>query len=157
MSKKAKNQDNKPEKLDKKIEKEIKAVDPIVPPVTYNLPVNFNLAEYLAKLETKRSIEVLVELRDDEEQPGSVRRSAATDILNRGWGVPAQTVNINRADIQISEIPQAIQQHTNVLMLSQEYVGKVPVEEWPEEVKKLMGFSTIIDALPAESESDETE
>ena len=121
---------------------------PSVSPTAYNLPVNFNLAEYLAKLETERSVQTLVELRDDNEQPGNVRRGAANDLLNRGWGVPAQTINVNRTDISLKELPEAVQQHTDLLILSQKYVGKVPIEEWPAEIREFMNIPLIVDALP---------
>lgn len=130
--------------------------DPATQPTIYNLTVDFNVAEYLAKLETEKSIKTLVELRDDDEQPGAVRRSCANDLLNRGWGSPAQTIQVSRTEIKEQEIPKAVQDHTSLLLESQKYIGKVPIEEWPEHIREFMGLTLpIIDAEFEEGKENE--
>ncbi len=48
----------------------------------------------LLQREAEASVRTLVALRDDPEQPGSVRDHAANSLLDRGFGKPQQAVAI---------------------------------------------------------------
>lgn len=52
----------------------------------------------LARQWTVEALEALVEIMRDTEQPGSVRVSAITYLLDRGWGRPRQAVEVSGAD-----------------------------------------------------------
>lgn len=49
----------------------------------------------LARQWTVEALEALVEIMRDTAQPGSVRVSAITYLLDRGWGRPRQAVEIS--------------------------------------------------------------
>lgn len=49
----------------------------------------------LARQWTVEALEALVEIMRDHKQPGSVRVSAITYLLDRGWGRPRQSVEVS--------------------------------------------------------------
>jgi len=49
----------------------------------------------LARSYTDKAIKVLAGVMMQEEAPAAARVSAATALLDRGWGKPAQTVDMN--------------------------------------------------------------
>lgn len=51
--------------------------------------------EILARIHTKRAIEILVEVMEDREAPHGARVSAANSVLDRGWGRAPQTVVVD--------------------------------------------------------------
>lgn len=114
-----------------------------IPKQVMALPVKFNLAEFLAKLETENSIKTLIKLRDSEEEPGAVRRGCANDLLNRGHGTPAATVHFFDETKNNVIMPEEIQQYNSILFEVSQYVGKIPYNEWPDHIKEFMG---VVDA-----------
>ncbi len=48
----------------------------------------------LARTYTAEAIATLADLMRDDEEPGGVRLAAASALLDRGWGRPAQSVAI---------------------------------------------------------------
>lgn len=48
----------------------------------------------LARSHTEGAIKVLAEILNDKAQPSPARVSAATALLDRGWGRPAATVDM---------------------------------------------------------------
>jgi hypothetical protein len=48
----------------------------------------------LAKNYTHDALKTLVAIMEDDEKPASARVSAATAILDRAWGKPAQTADV---------------------------------------------------------------
>ncbi len=49
----------------------------------------------IARAHTSEAIEVLVKVMGDPDAAPSARVGAATALLDRGWGKPAQTINAN--------------------------------------------------------------
>jgi hypothetical protein len=48
----------------------------------------------LARAHTATAIKVLAGIMQQEDAPAAARVSAATSLLDRGWGKPAQTVDM---------------------------------------------------------------
>ena len=48
----------------------------------------------LARAHTARAIQVLAGIMDQPDSPHAARVSAATALLDRGWGKPSQTVDM---------------------------------------------------------------
>jgi hypothetical protein len=49
----------------------------------------------LARSHTESALKVLAGIMNEKEAPPAARVSAATALLDRGWGKPAQTVDMN--------------------------------------------------------------
>lgn len=52
----------------------------------------------MARVHTEKALKALVEVVSNEEAPESARISAATALLDRGWGRPAQAVELSGPD-----------------------------------------------------------
>jgi hypothetical protein len=48
----------------------------------------------LCKAQTKANIKTLIAARDDVKAPWTVRVHAATEMLNRAWGTPQQSIAV---------------------------------------------------------------
>lgn len=123
-----------PLKTKKIIEKSIKkmsSVEPCGQSVLQKVPSTVNVAQILAKLETEKSIQRLAYLRDNAQNE-SVQRGCANDILNRAWGMPAQSIQVT-SDVS-SDLSPIVLEVTDLLIKAQSYLDQ-PIETWPEDVK----------------------
>jgi hypothetical protein len=105
--------------------------------VLTRLPQSVNIAQLLAKLETEKSIKKLAHLRDNAEKE-EVQRGCANDLLNRAWGLPAQSIMVTNETR--TSIDETVVDATNLLVKAQYYISK-PVEEWPDDVKEYFGVA----------------
>lgn len=65
----------------------------------------------VAKAHTQSAIDTLVSIATDEEAPHAARVSASTAILDRGWGRPAQSVEVTGADggpVMVTEVRRIV-------------------------------------------------
>lgn len=78
----------------------------------------------LARKHTPQALQVLIQVMGDASAAPSARVGAATALLDRGWGRPAQTINasLDRNDVEVSE---RLQERASELL-------KLVVEEQPE-------------------------
>lgn len=105
------------------------------------LPANVNLAELIAKLHVKEAMDGLVHLAKTAENE-ETRRKAMNDIVNRAYGLPAQSVQISRG--HEVPLPESVRQATDILLKAQYYVDNhIDLSEWPADVKNLFN---IVDA-----------
>lgn len=58
----------------------------------------------IAKAHTDDAIDTLVEVMHDDEAPHAARVSAATSILDRGWGRPKQEISGEFEIIDLSDV-----------------------------------------------------
>jgi len=58
----------------------------------------------LAKDHTERAFNVILQIMEDEDAENSTRLEAAKQILDRGWGKPAQQIRAETVRIDIKEI-----------------------------------------------------
>jgi hypothetical protein len=76
--------------------------------VTVNQAVND--VKKLAREHTADAIEDLAAIMKDPQKPAAARVTAAVALLDRGWGKPAQSVNIEQSkrviDISVQMTPQ---------------------------------------------------
>jgi len=61
------------------------------------LPDGRSLSD-LAKEHTQNAIETLIEIMGDDGAPQTARITAANSLLDRGWGRPAQSVELTGAN-----------------------------------------------------------
>jgi hypothetical protein len=54
----------------------------------------------LARQHTPQAIKTLQEICTDPKMPPNARVAAAVAILDRGWGKPAQTVQVQKEDVR---------------------------------------------------------
>jgi hypothetical protein len=101
------------------------------------IPANVNLAELMAKLHVKEVMEELVRLSKNARSE-EVRRKAANDILNRAYGLPPQSIQLTSAPSQ--PVPDEVREATDILVRAQQYVGVVPVSDWPEDVRQFFNI-----------------
>lgn len=128
-----------PLKTRKTLEKSLERMNKIEPQgqsVLQRLPANINIAQLLSKLETEASIAKLVELRDGADKQ-ELQRQCANDLLNRAWGMPAQSVQVT-SETRTALDPIIIEATTSLLD-AQKYLS-LPIEEWPESVKVFFGI-----------------
>src|SRR5262245_24919339 len=56
----------------------------------------------LARTFTREATDTLAEIMRDKDQPAGARVSAAVALLNRGWGLPMQAVDVRlHADVRV--------------------------------------------------------
>lgn len=101
------------------------------------IPANVNLAELMAKLHVKEVMEELVRLSKSARSE-EVRRKAANDILNRAYGLPAQSIQLTSSPSQ--PVPEEVREATDILIRAQQYVGVVPVSDWPDDVRQFFNI-----------------
>lgn len=65
---------------------------------------NGETAAQLARVHTAEAIECLAEVTNNKKAPPIARVAAATALLNRGWGNPKDTVEID-ASVQQTGVP----------------------------------------------------
>jgi hypothetical protein len=58
----------------------------------------------LARNMTEAALNSLRDIMDDATAPASARVSAATAILNRGWGAPSQELNVNSQTVDLTAL-----------------------------------------------------
>jgi len=58
----------------------------------------------LAREHTPDAIKTLASIMQDEKQPPAARVRAAGELLNRGWGQPAQYIEHNETEVQRPDI-----------------------------------------------------
>lgn len=59
--------------------------------------------EVLARVHTRTAIETLVEIMGDAAAPSAARVTAASAILDRGWGRPQQSVTVDNTVEHMSD------------------------------------------------------
>jgi len=74
------------------------------------LPDGRSLSD-IAKAHTAKAIETLVEIMEDEDAPHSAKVSAINSILDRGWGRPAQSIQVggdpDGVPVQVQQVTDA--------------------------------------------------
>ena len=126
-------------KTRKTLEKSLEKLDSIEPKgqsVLQRMPSSINVAQILAKIETQKSIAKLVELRDGADKQ-ELQRQCANDLLNRAWGLPAQSVQITSETR--THLDPVVIEATSSLLDAQKYLS-LPLEEWPDEAKSYFGL-----------------
>jgi hypothetical protein len=59
----------------------------------------------LARSHTEKALNVLAGIMQQEDAPAAARVSAAQALLDRGWGKPAQTVDMTVKRVTAKELP----------------------------------------------------
>lgn len=62
----------------------------------------------LARAHTSTAIRTLVSIMNDKEAAAAARVTAATCLLNRGWGMPKQDVDVTMRHVRAAELPDDI-------------------------------------------------
>jgi hypothetical protein len=68
------------------------------------------LADMMAlyRAETDDTLEVLKRIRDSAKAPAQARVAACQQILDRGWGKPGQSINMNHTHDDLESVLQAV-------------------------------------------------
>jgi len=137
MSARAKEKEQ-PYNLNKKADVEkalakVSSTEAVINLTQTKLPANVNLAELIAKLHVKEVMDELVNLAKNAENE-ETRRKASNDILNRAYGMPAQSVQVSGG--MGAPLPEEVREATNLLLKAQYYIDNhIDVKNWPQDVK----------------------
>ena len=122
--------------LEKSLER-MNTIEPAGQSVLQRLPSNINVAQLLAKLETEASISKLSHLRDNADKQ-ELQRQCANDLLNRAWGMPAQSVQVTTETR--THLDPIVVEATTTLINAQKYLS-MPISEWPDEVRNFFNIN----------------
>jgi hypothetical protein len=101
----------------------------------------FDVAEFRAQMHASDMVDVLAGFAMDPTQAPAFRRDCAKDVLERAYGTVGQKTGIEVHDVTpeaANPVMALIESHQRTAAQLQRldaYVGKVPVEEWPEDIK----------------------
>ncbi len=79
----------------------------------------------LAKQYTAEAIEKLVQIMRDEDAPSSAQGAAANALLDRGWGKPDQSVNIDSGNSLLSILDE-LEQRSDLKRIEGETIDAEP-------------------------------
>ncbi len=81
----------------------------------------------VAREHTVAAINVLLEVAQSKEQPAAARVSAATALLDRGWGRPTQAIVAN-VDMSASLVHKPMQEWTleEEIEVMRDFIGDAP-------------------------------
>jgi hypothetical protein len=83
------------------------------------------LVEVLAREHTESALQTLVQIMQDTEARDTARVTAAVAVLNRGWGMPKQDVNLS-GQVDVTRLDDHELAETFKAELAGWLVGKFP-------------------------------
>lgn len=78
----------------------------------------------MARAYTRLAVDTLATIVQSDEASDSNKITASTELLNRGWGKPAQALEVSRGHDDYSRMPLA-----RLIELEQALLSKMPVVE----------------------------